>query len=345
MPHTGTLAIVAASAMAGVPLLNGFLSKEMFFAEALALRHLRRPRRACDRRGRPGRRVQRRVLRALRPRRVLQRRAARPAEPAPRGAPLHEGAGRGAGHGVRRGRPPARADRRAAGHLAARAVFGADSAAVLGRALARIHRPAATQRAGVRGRRAASTGPCNASTISTCTCHRGGARAGCSYPPRRLHERRGARRRRARQRIAAALPGAAVRASAWSSSAVPAPRRRHRPRVTRARSAHAARGRGGTRARGGRARRAWSGTASGSWPSSSRARRARGVDRLPLLLRAGPRADPARRRGGHDRADAYGPRAAAAIDARGSPRCGARHAMPSSPGSLAPASAASRWRR
>ncbi|GLS88078.1 monovalent cation/H+ antiporter subunit A [Cypionkella aquatica] len=34
MPVTGTLAIVAAAAMAGVPLLNGFLSKEMFFAEA-----------------------------------------------------------------------------------------------------------------------------------------------------------------------------------------------------------------------------------------------------------------------------------------------------------------------
>uniref|UniRef100_UPI0035B1A615 monovalent cation/H+ antiporter subunit A n=1 Tax=Paenirhodobacter enshiensis TaxID=1105367 RepID=UPI0035B1A615 len=34
MPITGTLAIVAASAMAGVPLLNGFISKEMFFAEA-----------------------------------------------------------------------------------------------------------------------------------------------------------------------------------------------------------------------------------------------------------------------------------------------------------------------
>ena len=33
MPFTGTLAIVAAAAMAGVPLLNGFLSKEMFFAE------------------------------------------------------------------------------------------------------------------------------------------------------------------------------------------------------------------------------------------------------------------------------------------------------------------------
>ncbi len=38
MPYTATLAIVAASAMAGVPLLNGFLSKEMFFAEALELR-------------------------------------------------------------------------------------------------------------------------------------------------------------------------------------------------------------------------------------------------------------------------------------------------------------------
>jgi multicomponent K+:H+ antiporter subunit A len=35
MPYTGALAIVAAGAMAGVPLLNGFLSKEMFFAEAL----------------------------------------------------------------------------------------------------------------------------------------------------------------------------------------------------------------------------------------------------------------------------------------------------------------------
>ena len=35
MPHTATLAMVAASAMAGVPLLNGFLSKEMFFTETL----------------------------------------------------------------------------------------------------------------------------------------------------------------------------------------------------------------------------------------------------------------------------------------------------------------------
>jgi multicomponent K+:H+ antiporter subunit A len=36
MPITGALATVAAAAMAGVPLVNGFLSKEMFFGEALA---------------------------------------------------------------------------------------------------------------------------------------------------------------------------------------------------------------------------------------------------------------------------------------------------------------------
>jgi multicomponent K+:H+ antiporter subunit A len=35
MPITGTLAIVASLSMAGVPLLNGFLSKEMFLAETL----------------------------------------------------------------------------------------------------------------------------------------------------------------------------------------------------------------------------------------------------------------------------------------------------------------------
>lgn len=38
MPHTALLAMVAASAMAGVPLLNGFLSKEMFFNETLLIR-------------------------------------------------------------------------------------------------------------------------------------------------------------------------------------------------------------------------------------------------------------------------------------------------------------------
>jgi multicomponent K+:H+ antiporter subunit A len=36
MPVTAALAMVAAASMAGVPLLNGFLSKEMFFAETIA---------------------------------------------------------------------------------------------------------------------------------------------------------------------------------------------------------------------------------------------------------------------------------------------------------------------
>ena len=40
MPYTALLAMVAAAAMAGVPLLNGFLSKEMFFGETLGLRWL-----------------------------------------------------------------------------------------------------------------------------------------------------------------------------------------------------------------------------------------------------------------------------------------------------------------
>ena len=38
LPFTSALAIIASLAMAGVPLLNGFLSKEMFFAEALDVR-------------------------------------------------------------------------------------------------------------------------------------------------------------------------------------------------------------------------------------------------------------------------------------------------------------------
>jgi multicomponent K+:H+ antiporter subunit A len=40
MPYTALLAMVAAGAMAGVPLLNGFLSKEMFFGETLYLHWL-----------------------------------------------------------------------------------------------------------------------------------------------------------------------------------------------------------------------------------------------------------------------------------------------------------------
>src|SRR5690606_23835739 len=39
MPITATLAVVSAASMAGVPLLNGFLSKEMFFAETVLTGH------------------------------------------------------------------------------------------------------------------------------------------------------------------------------------------------------------------------------------------------------------------------------------------------------------------
>ena len=39
MPHTAVLAMIAAAAMAGVPLLNGFLSKEMFFDQAVTASH------------------------------------------------------------------------------------------------------------------------------------------------------------------------------------------------------------------------------------------------------------------------------------------------------------------
>jgi len=42
MPYTGALAMVAAAAMAGVPLFNGFLSKEMFFAETVGAASLAR---------------------------------------------------------------------------------------------------------------------------------------------------------------------------------------------------------------------------------------------------------------------------------------------------------------
>ncbi|MEA1052092.1 hydrogen gas-evolving membrane-bound hydrogenase subunit E [Lamprobacter modestohalophilus] len=40
LPITGGLAMIAAAAMAGVPLLNGFLSKEMFFSETLHSLHI-----------------------------------------------------------------------------------------------------------------------------------------------------------------------------------------------------------------------------------------------------------------------------------------------------------------
>ena len=91
-----------APAMAGVPLLNGFLSKEMFFAETLVIDAAPRDRVARAGRRDAGRRVQRRLQPALHPRRVLQRRAGRPAEDAARAAALDACAGGGAGRRLHR---------------------------------------------------------------------------------------------------------------------------------------------------------------------------------------------------------------------------------------------------
>ena len=89
MPITATLAMVAAAAMAGVPLLNGFLSKEMFFAEALEVEgrchgSIARCRIVATRGGD----VQRRVFAAFHPRRVLRAAADGPAARAARAAAL-----------------------------------------------------------------------------------------------------------------------------------------------------------------------------------------------------------------------------------------------------------------
>ena len=97
MPITGTLAMVASAAMAGVPLLNGFLSKEMFFAET-------RLRRRDARRGggsagdrHAGGDVCGRILAALRLRDLLRRSAHRPAARAARALAVDARADRAAG--------------------------------------------------------------------------------------------------------------------------------------------------------------------------------------------------------------------------------------------------------
>ena len=112
MPFTARLAMVAAAAMAGVPLLNGFLSKEMFFAEALSapdaesadLRH------AADRRD-GGERLQRRLFAALHPRRLLRPGPSRPAAHAARTAGLDAVPGGDPGAGLHHGRGSCRRPR------------------------------------------------------------------------------------------------------------------------------------------------------------------------------------------------------------------------------------------
>ncbi len=84
MPWTATLAMIAAAAMAGVPLFNGFLSKEMMFDESLQLTHRAAGQQHGGGAGGAGGYLLGGVLAALHPRRVLQRRAARAAQAASR---------------------------------------------------------------------------------------------------------------------------------------------------------------------------------------------------------------------------------------------------------------------
>ena len=77
MPITGTLAIVASAAMAGVPLLNGFLSKEMFFAETVFIPSHPWIDSGLPLRRHPRRHLRGRLLAALRLRRLLRPAAAR----------------------------------------------------------------------------------------------------------------------------------------------------------------------------------------------------------------------------------------------------------------------------
>jgi multicomponent K+:H+ antiporter subunit A len=108
MPWTATLAMVAAAAMAGVPLANGFLSKEMFFAEAVAGQGAAPSAWGCRWRPRWAASVLGGLFAALHPRRVLQRPAGQPAQPAPARAALDdEGAGGAAGGAVPGGGPAA----------------------------------------------------------------------------------------------------------------------------------------------------------------------------------------------------------------------------------------------
>ena len=104
MPITATLAMVAAAAMAGVPLLNGFLSKEMFFArdDFCRRRHRGAHRPAGDRHAR--RHVQRRLFAALHPSGFLWAAATGSAARAARAEPRNVATRRVAGAGLSAGR-------------------------------------------------------------------------------------------------------------------------------------------------------------------------------------------------------------------------------------------------
>ena len=107
MPITATLAMVAAAAMAGVPLLNGFLSKEMFFAETIEIHDNSLVDQALPYIVTAGQHVHGRLFAALHPRRVLRPGSDRPAAHAARAAVPDAVSGRASRAGVprRRHRP------------------------------------------------------------------------------------------------------------------------------------------------------------------------------------------------------------------------------------------------
>jgi NADH:ubiquinone oxidoreductase subunit 5 (subunit L)/multisubunit Na+/H+ antiporter MnhA subunit len=123
---TGKLAMVACAAMAGVPLLNGFLSKEMFFAETVYISPRRWWNTAC-RSPPPWPASSRGVFAALYPRRLLRPARRATAAHAARATALDARAHRTAGAGLPGGRHRARPGGRALPGRRARCPWSAAS--------------------------------------------------------------------------------------------------------------------------------------------------------------------------------------------------------------------------
>ena len=344
MPYTATLAIVAAAAMAGVPLLNGFLSKEMFFAEALDLRGVG-------------------LLGALAPGAVLAGGAFGVAYSA---RFIHDVFFNGEPHDLpRTPHEPPRFMKvpveilvavclavGVAPALTVAPLVDAASRAVLAGAppeysLALWH---------------GFTAPLGLSVLATrrrCGDLLGAAAQVQPAPARAVRldraarvpaaDGRRARRRRPpharpRERLAAALARLPLRGRARARRDA-APRQRHPGRRPPARAAHPDRRGRRDRARRGGARVRGLSPQPPRRGDPRRRRRPRGVGGLPPVLRARPRADAARRRGRHDRAAAAGAGARCRERARTSRRRCAGRATGSSPADSGWGRASSRWRR
>jgi multicomponent K+:H+ antiporter subunit A len=112
MPITATLAIIAAGSMAGVPLLNGFLSKEMFFAETVSYPQFEALAWVLPLFATLAGMLAVALFVTLRSRRLLQRRTGQPATPAARTPTLDARTDRTAGAVLSAGRHVSRLDGR-----------------------------------------------------------------------------------------------------------------------------------------------------------------------------------------------------------------------------------------